>query len=94
MKVPKDTRPVDPWIEKPEAEQPNGATSEGSEIVSPDEQGAASFGLQTRRRIKFPGTARTSFGISAGWLLRHTARDLGYEVTPDGFVRVSDVVCP
>jgi hypothetical protein len=30
--------------------------------------------------------------MASGWFLRHAAKGLGYEVTPDGFVRVSDVV--
>lgn len=37
--------------------------------------------------------AKALFGILAGWLLRHEARNMGYGVAPDGFVRVSDVVC-
>ena len=32
------------------------------------------------------------FGMIAGWLLRHQARKLGYQVYPDGFMRVSDMV--
>ncbi|KAF8972682.1 KptA family-domain-containing protein [Flammula alnicola] len=32
------------------------------------------------------------FGILAGWVLRHSARSLGYHIAPDGFVRVSDIL--
>ena len=97
VKAPNDIRPMDPWIEKaeqcPEAEHQNGATSEGSGIiVLPDERNTTTLPFQTRRRTKFPRTHKTYFGMTAGWLLRHTAKSLGYEVTPDGFVRVSDVV--
>ncbi|KJA25721.1 hypothetical protein HYPSUDRAFT_375642 [Hypholoma sublateritium FD-334 SS-4] len=32
------------------------------------------------------------FGILAGWILRHEARNLGYGIAPDGFVRLSDLM--
>lgn len=32
------------------------------------------------------------FGILAGWILRHEARNLNYGIAPDGFVRLSDLV--
>ncbi len=32
------------------------------------------------------------FGILAGWILRHEARNLGYRIAPDGFMRLSDFV--
>lgn len=94
VKSPND---MDPWIEKteqcPAPEHQNGAHSEGPGIiVPPDEKNTASLPAQTRRRMKFPRTHKTYFGMASGWLLRHSAKGLGYEVTPDGFVRVSDVV--
>jgi hypothetical protein len=97
VKAPNDIRPMDPWIEKaeqyPAAGHQNGTTSEGSGIVVlPDKRNTATLPLQTQRRTNFPRTHKTYFGMTAGWLLRHTAKSLGYEVTPDGFVRVSDVV--
>ena len=32
------------------------------------------------------------FSITTAKILRHTARDLGYQIVPDGFVRVSEIV--
>lgn len=95
VKAPNDVRPMDPWIEKveqcPAAGHQDGTTSEDI-IVLPDERNTATLPFQTQRRTIFPRTHKTYFGMTAGWLLRHTAKSLGYEVTPDGFVRVSDVV--
>jgi len=94
VKAPNDVRPMDPkGKRRPTVEHQNGPTNEGSGIItSPDEQNTALLPSPTRDGMKFPGTPKTHFGITAGWVLRHAARSLGYEVTPDGFVRVSDVV--
>ncbi|KAF8159821.1 KptA family-domain-containing protein [Crassisporium funariophilum] len=34
----------------------------------------------------------TKFGMKAGWFLRYAARELGYRILPDGYVRVSDIM--
>jgi len=94
VKAPNDVPLMDPKGKRyPAAEHQNGPTNEGSGIIiSPDEQNTALLPFPTRDRMKFPGTPKTYFGMTTGWVLRHAARSLGYEVTPDGFVRVSDVV--
>ena len=35
---------------------------------------------------------KTTFYTILGWVLRHAARELGFEIVPDGFVRISDLV--
>jgi RNA:NAD 2'-phosphotransferase (TPT1/KptA family) len=37
------------------------------------------------------GKQKTFYAILA-WILRHAARDLGFEIVPDGFVRITDLV--
>lgn len=95
VKPPNDIRPTRAWTEKAEEHQ-NGAINEDPGTIVLPEQNTATLPFQTRRGMTFPRTRthKTYFGMTAGWLLRHTAKGLGYEVTPDGFVRVSDVVSP
>ncbi|KAF8199113.1 hypothetical protein BJ912DRAFT_950949 [Pholiota molesta] len=49
-------------------------------------------GLSDLLKNKPAHDAKALFGILAGWLLRHEARNMGYAVAPDCFVRVSDVL--
>ena len=42
--------------------------------------------------VIFPKSPATQFGMIAGSFLRHKARDLGFRVNPDGFIRVSEIV--
>lgn len=36
--------------------------------------------------------SKSTFYAVLAWVLRHAARDLGFEIVPDGFVRISDLV--
>ncbi|KIM44833.1 hypothetical protein M413DRAFT_25250 [Hebeloma cylindrosporum] len=90
VKAPNDIRPVDPSTEKSPAAEHNNPSGRSDITVPPGKRKRAPF--EARRGKKFPPTRSTYFGMSAGWLLRHTAKGLGFEVTPDGFVRVSDVL--
>ena len=45
-----------------------------------------------KRVIINPKSPATQFGFMAGTFLRHQARDLGFQVLPDGYVRVSEMV--
>jgi hypothetical protein len=45
-----------------------------------------------KREIINPRSLATQFGLMAGVLLRHKARNFGFRVLPDGFVRVSEIV--
>lgn len=51
----------------------------------------APMSLQKSEMIN-PRSPSTHFGIKAGVFLRHRARDLGFRVLPDGYVRVSEIV--
>jgi len=56
--------------------------------------------LPAEKHVKEGKTAPTVmthqyvFSAITAEILRHTARDLGYQIVPDGFVRVMDIVCP
>jgi len=45
-----------------------------------------------KRIVINPKSPATQFGMVAGTILRHQARDLGVRVLPDGFVRVSEIL--
>lgn len=52
---------------------------------------AAAIAYLRIRGLANRGRQRTFFSVLA-WVLRHAARDLGFEIAPDGFVRISDLV--
>jgi hypothetical protein len=52
---------------------------------------AAAIAYLRIRGLANCGRKKTFFTILA-WVLRHAARDLGFEIVPDGFVRISDLV--
>lgn len=54
------------------------------------EHAAGLTDLISKEQTKNPASI---FLVIAGWLLRHQARNFGYGVAPDGFVRLSDFVC-
>lgn len=52
---------------------------------------AAAIAYLRIRGLANRGRKKTFFSLLA-WVLRHAARDLGFEIVPDGFVRISDLV--
>lgn len=64
-----------------------------SSTVSPPEAPVSSQNFPFPKREIINSTSPYArFAIVAGLFLRHTARSVGFQVLPDGFVRVSDMV--
>ena len=61
-----------------------------AETISRDHAAGLSRILENGRGADYNPVAL--FGILAGWILRHEARNLGYRIAPDGFTRLSDLV--